>query len=101
MTNVPVYQQARRIEETVLKAVATIDLYESDKRGRELVKHLQHDASDARQDIRDYELAETRAEQAKLGTAARERLASLRDNILQASQYNVFNAVDVAEISAK
>jgi len=66
---------------------------------REL-KLLKRDMADARLDVRDYELAETRDEQIKLGKAAIERLQTIQQGILAASQYNIFSTVEVAQLSA-
>ncbi len=57
--------------------------------------------ADARLDVRDYELSETRAEQLEKATTARKRLDELRHLILRASEYGVFGAIDVAQTSAQ
>lgn len=64
-------------------------------------KLLKRDLTDARLDIRDYELAETKAEQQRLGSAASKRLASVEQSILAASQHDIFSPVEVAKLSAQ
>ena len=54
---------------------------------------------DARLDVRDYELSETREEQLKKAAAGKKRLAKLQANILAASL--VFGPADVAQLSAQ
>jgi hypothetical protein len=56
-------------------------------------------ATDARLDIRDYELSETREEQLKCAVTAKKRLAKLQANILAAG--NVFGPADVAQLGAQ
>lgn len=94
------YVLARRIEADIARITAAADAFDMEAAARQHVKALKRDATDARLDIRDYELAETRAEQLALGKSARERLDSLRKGILAASQYNIFSAIEVAEVSA-
>ena len=64
------------------------------------IKLLRRDVIDARLDIRDYELAETRAEQVRIGKDASKRLKQIEQSILGASQYNIFSAIEVAQLSA-
>lgn len=54
---------------------------------------------EARLDVRDYELSETRKEQLKNAAAAKKRLEKVRKDILAASEYNIFSAVDVAQFT--
>ncbi len=56
-------------------------------------------AADARLDIRDYELSETRDEQLKCARAAKRRLAKLHAAILAANM--AFGAADIAQLSAQ
>jgi hypothetical protein len=62
---------------------------------------LKNDLIDARLDIRDYELSETREDQLRRARDANKRLERIRKSILAASEYNVFNAVDVAQLTAQ
>ena len=65
------------------------------------MKLLKRDVANARLDIRDYELAETKIEQVRLGSDATKRLEAVRHGILAVSQNNVFGAVEVAQLSAQ
>ena len=56
-------------------------------------------STDAKLDIRDYELSETREEQLKYAAAAKKRLKKLDHCILAAG--NVFGATDVAQLGAQ
>jgi hypothetical protein len=87
---------------TQLRAVLTkLDLAQVSREERAAVTALKNDLTDARLDIRDYEFSETRAEQLKLAKQARESLGRIRAGILVASEYNIFNAVDVAQFTAQ
>lgn len=68
---------------------------------QKVIKSLRNDITDARLDVRDYELSETREEQIRKAKEARVRLGRIRKQILAASEYNIFSAVDVAQISAQ
>lgn len=68
---------------------------------KKLVVDIQRALADVRLDARDYEYAETRAEQQLLAHDARKRFEQLNQDILAASEYNIFNAVDVALYSSK
>ena len=66
---------------------------------KKAVAGLQRQAIDARLDIRDYELSETREEQLKCAAAAKKRLAKLQASILAVGP--VFGPADVAQLSAQ
>ena len=68
---------------------------------QKVVRALRNDLTDARLDVRDYELSETREEQLRKAKEAKARLSKVRKEILTASEYNVFSAVDVAQLSAQ
>jgi hypothetical protein len=81
--------------------LSALDVYELPASERKIVKTLKNDLVDVRLDIRDYELSETRAEQLAKARDSRRRLEKVRKGILTASEYNVFNAVDVAQFTAQ
>jgi hypothetical protein len=81
--------------------LSAYDVTEFPAKEKELVAQLKHLLIDARLDARDYEYAETRAEQLRIVKEAKERLEQLQQGILKASEYNLFSAVDVAELSAR
>lgn len=67
---------------------------------KELVRTLKLQLSDARLDVRDYEYAQTRADQQHAASEGRQRLEQLQQQILKASEYNLLGAIDVAQLSA-
>jgi hypothetical protein len=72
-----------------------------DRAELKLVGSLKHMLADTRLDIRDWEMADSREEMQRSAREALHRLEQVRELILQASQKNIFSAVDVAEISAQ
>ncbi len=70
-----------------------------DTKPRKVVTDLGGHITDARLDTRDYELSETRDEQLKHAAAAKKRLALVRKDILAASEYDIFSAIDVAQLT--
>lgn len=70
------------------KALATLDT-------------IKREMTDARLDIRDYELSETRMEQVDNAREAKRRLGLVSKNLLAASEHNIFGAADVAHVSAQ
>ncbi len=94
------YALAKQLEADVRRILSVLDVCSRGakpaRRGA-LIKRL---AADARLDIRAYEMAESRTEQLKLRDASIERTAALQREILSASEYNIFSAIDVAQLSA-
>ena len=68
---------------------------------RQLLSAIKRLAIDAKLDVRDYEYAETRTEQIVLGKTGVKRLEELRKTLVAASEYNLFSAIDVAQLSAQ
>ena len=81
--------------------LSAIDVYALPAGERKIVTGLKREMVDARLDIRDYELSETRAEQLTNAKAAKKRLEVIRKLILSASEYDIFSAVDVAQLTAE
>jgi hypothetical protein len=65
-----------------------------------LLGELKLTLGEARLAVRDYEYAETRAEQLRLVIEVRNQMAKVQAGILQASKYNLLSAVEVAQLSA-
>jgi len=82
----------------VLSRFDTFSLPEAEQK---IIEALRQNVVDARLDIRDYELSETRAGQLQKAEEARQRLEHVRKGVLAASEYNVFSATDVAHLSAQ
>jgi hypothetical protein len=89
-------QRVERELKGLIRAVDTDLLEPTEKKAIASIRRL---AADARLDIRDYELSETREEQLKKMHAAQKRLARLQASILAAGP--VFGAADVAQLSAQ
>lgn len=81
---------------SLLRSVDT-DLLSQDE--RKAIANMRRLIVDARLDIRDYELSETREEQLKKMHAAKRRLAKLEATILAASI--AFGPADVAQMTAQ
>jgi len=89
-------QQAENQIKGLLRTVDT-DLLSPDE--KKAVASLRRLGTDARLDVRDYELSETRAEQLQKAKEAQKRLKKLQAAVLAAG--NVFGPADVAHISAQ
>lgn len=64
------------------------------------VEQLRNNLIDARLEIQDYELAETREDQLRNGAAAQKYLQKVRA-VIAGNSLNVFGAVDVAHLTAQ
>jgi hypothetical protein len=91
----------KRLETQVRATLVALDLYNLPADERKVVKSLRSLLADSRLDTRDYELSETRDEQLRYAKQAKERLDVVRKHILLASEYNIFGAVDVAQLTAQ
>lgn len=100
MASVSLSMLVRRLATDITRALGRVDVAELETNQRHLITALKSHLGDARLDVRDYEFAETRAEQVRHARAGRERLASVRKDILQASEHDLFSAVEVAELTA-
>lgn len=72
-----------------------------DKSELRLVGSIKHLMADARLDIRDWEMADSRVEMDRGAKEALKRLEQARASILLASEHNLFSAIDIAEITAQ
>ncbi len=89
----------RDIDTQVRGALNFVDVDDLPPEQRQLVALIKSEITDARLDIRDFDVAETAAQQQRLGREARNRLAGLQQHILHASEFNLFSAADVAQLS--
>jgi hypothetical protein len=67
---------------------------------RNILAKLQQNLTDSRIYASDYELSETRDEQIDNAKKANKWLDQARTNILAASEFNTFSAIDVAHLTA-
>jgi hypothetical protein len=101
MASISIFQEVKELEMQINSIVSFFDMADLPMAQQNLVGALKHQLIDARLDARDYEYAETRAEQLQVATEAGQRVEALQQNILEASTYNIFSAVDVAQLSAR
>lgn len=95
------YALMRTLENDAGILLSAVDLYALDSKPRALAAALKSQLIDARLDLRDYEYADTKAEQANLGHAVVSRLEAVRQTILAASEYGLFSAVEVVHLSTR
>jgi len=91
----------KSLETEVTAKLRAIDTFVLEKAEQKIIETLRRNVTDVRLDIRDYELSETREEQLKKAKEAKKRLEQVRKGILAASEYNVFTAIDVAQLTAQ
>lgn len=81
---------------TLLRRVESDDLDMAERKAFASIRRL---STDAKLDIRDYELSETRAEQLKCAVVAKKRVAKLEAAILAVG--TAFGPADVAQLGAQ
>jgi hypothetical protein len=91
----------KQLEVQTNQILRNIDLQKLGSKERKIVTNLQQNLRDARIYTGDYELSETRDEQVANARTAKKWLSQSRKNILEASEYNIFGAIDVAHLSAQ
>lgn len=92
--------QATAFNRSITSILSALDLDALPAPERSIAEAIKRQAADARLDVRDYEYADTRAEQLERATIARARLEHIQADIVKASEYNMFSAIDVAQLSA-
>ena len=91
----------KRLEAQVSQILRSTDPAKLDIKERNILIELRQNLNDARIYASAYETDETPEEQATSAKTARKWLAKARRNVLAASEYNVFSAIDVAHLSAQ
>jgi hypothetical protein len=89
-------QRAETQIKALLRTVDTDLLAPDEKKAMASLRRFAHEA---RLDIRDYELSETRAEQVGKAAAAQKRLNKLKTTLLAVSQ--AFGPADIAQLDAQ
>lgn len=100
-TNESPFLLMQELEKRLKGQLAALDVYSLPDEERKLVTGLRRELTDARLDIRDYELSETREAQLACAKIAQRRLNHIQKSILESSEYNVFGAADVAHLTAQ
>ena len=95
------YVMVRRIDGEISRILSDIDLHEHDAKVRDRVHALKRELTELCGEVRDYELAETLAEQQMLGRKARKRLIDIEEFLLALSQHDIFSPIEVVELSAR
>lgn len=100
MDNKSPFQRIKEVEAQVRVILTRVDMDALPHAQRELILLIKRQASDAKLDLRDYGMAETKADQTRFAREAQKRLELLQKKIIAASEYNLFSAIDVAQLSA-
>jgi len=95
------FLRIKQLEGHINGKLRPIDVYSRSATEQRVIAELKRELVDTRLDIRDYELSETRNEQLKNAKNAHKRIDTLRAQILAASEYDLFGAVDVAHLTAQ
>lgn len=98
MENQSPFLAMQRAEQQIKAVLRTADTDLLDQAAKKTLASIKRLSAEARLDIRDYELSETREEQIAKREQAKKRLAQLQANILAAGP--VFGPADVAHITA-
>lgn len=93
------FLEMQRTEGQIKSLLRGVDVQLLDLPGRKALSAVRRLAIDARMDIRDYELSETREEQVTCAATARKRLIKLRQMILDLG--STFGPADVAQLTAQ
>ena len=100
MSNQSPYALAKRLEADIVRLLSTLDVATLTPKEHGIFVELKNTMIDARLDIQDYELAETRDFQLENAREAKERLMIVQGHI-SANTLQVFGAVDVAHLTAR
>lgn len=78
-----------------------MDIRKLSSKERNIILKLKQELADAKTYSSDYERSETMEEQIENAAKAKKNLEKARKDILLASEYDLFGAVDVAHLSAE
>lgn len=91
----------KEIDGQVSRILRQVDWQQINNKAQKATDELRQNLTDARIYAQDYELSETREEQTDNAKKAKKYLEQSRQQILQASQFNVFGPIDVAHLTAQ
>jgi hypothetical protein len=94
-------RRIKQLDAQISNILRKFDLRKLNAKEREVLDRLQQNLVDSRIYTTDYELSETRDGQLKNAKNAKKWLEQARKNILSASEFDIFGAVDVAHLSAQ
>jgi hypothetical protein len=101
MDNPSPSRMVKQVDAQISRALRKFDLRKFSSKERNILAGLQQNLEDARIYANDYELSETRQEQLDNAKKAKKWLEQARTNILTASEFNIFDAIDVAHLTAQ
>lgn len=101
MAYISLTNRVKDVESRILTSLSFSDPDSGSVALRNLLATIKHQIIDARLAVRDYEYAETRTGQRAHAREARQLLDGLRQQIVQASEYNIFGPADIAQFSAQ
>jgi hypothetical protein len=93
-------RRVKQVDTQISNILRGFDLRKLSSKERDIIAKLQQNLVDSRIYTNDYELSESREEQLDNAKKAKEWLEQARKNILAASEFNIFGAIDVAHLSA-
>lgn len=85
----------------VSNLLARQDVDSFDRVQHKLMATIRQVLADARLDVRDFEMADSRVQMVENGSAALKRLEETRKHILQASEHGMFSPIEIAEITTE
>jgi hypothetical protein len=94
-------RKVKLLELQINNILRKFDLRKLGTAERNILAKLQQNLTDSRIYASDYELSETREEQIDNAKTAKKWLDQARTNILAASEFNIFGAIDVAHLTAQ
>lgn len=87
-------------ESIILSELSAVDTYEISLVEQRLIGRIKAELSEAKLYIRDLETSNTLESQQKIAKKLHIIIRQIEKNILKLSEYNIFSAVDIAQISA-
>jgi len=93
--------QVKKLEAQVRQILRKLNMHQLSLKQKKFVSDLQQNLDDTRIYVADYESSETEQERLANARLAKTWLASAQKNILSASEYNIFGAIDVAHLGAQ
>lgn len=101
MDNQSPSQMVKQLEAQINHTLRKIDFRKISAKERNTLQNLQQNLVDARIYLNGYELSETRDEQLDNAKQAKHWLDRVGENVLLASEFDIFGAIDVAHLSAQ
>ncbi len=91
----------KRLERRILGMLAALDVDLIGPETARRIARLKQVVVDAKLDVRDYEMADSRIEMSQLAEEAISRMEQVRTALLAASEHGIFGAIDVAQLTVE